>query len=114
MRSLGFLRNTIAGTEDEYGSCWGFGKLYQYPYSGYLVNTAGYNRMYRWHLMHPVRFQQSLKVEIQNQRWEYNTQTPSHDDYISVAFWYLDHPEPVSLVPFIRRTVATRAMVYEK
>ncbi len=102
------------GTEDEYGSCWGFGKLYQYAYSGYLENASGHNRMYRWYLTHPVRFQQSLKVEIQNQHWENKTQTPSRDDYISVAFWYLDHAEPVTLVPFIRRTEASQAMEYEK
>jgi hypothetical protein len=56
------------GTEDEYGSCWGFEHLYSYLYSGYLQMEKGDNRMYRWYVANPVRFQESLKVEIQNQR----------------------------------------------
>jgi hypothetical protein len=75
------------GTEDEYGSCWGFGKPFQSACCGYLENSGGQNRMYRWYLANPVRFQQSLKVEIQNQRYE-KGQIPSRDDYTSVAFWY--------------------------
>jgi hypothetical protein len=102
------------GTEDEYGACWEFGKLYQYPYSGYLENTGGQNRMYRWYLANPVRFQQSLKVEIQNQRNE-KGQVPSRDDYTSIAFWYQEGPHhPVSLQPFAERTAPSRAAEYTK
>ena len=57
------------GTEDEYGSCWGFGGTYSSVSTAATWRTAtGQNRMYRWYLANPVRFQQSLKVEIQNQR----------------------------------------------
>jgi hypothetical protein len=97
------------GTEDEYGACWGFGRLYSYLYSGYLQNENGHNRMYRWYLANPVRFQQSLKVEIQNQRWE-NGQIPSRDDYTSVAFWYQEEPHrSIVLPPFAERTAASLA-----
>ena len=54
------------GTEDEYGSCWGFGSTFCYPYCGYLQNEKGNNLVYRWYLANPVRFRQSLKVEIQD------------------------------------------------
>jgi hypothetical protein len=58
------------GTEDEYGACWGFGNTFSYLDCGYLENDKGKNRMYRFYLANPVRFRESLKVEIQN-----NTQT---------------------------------------
>lgn len=54
------------GTEDEYGSCWGFGAAFSRPYCGYLSDGKGSNRMYRWYLANPVRFQKSLHVEIQD------------------------------------------------
>ena len=100
------------GTEDEYGSCWGFGKPYQSAYSGYLENRDGQNRMYRWYLANPVRFRHSLKVEIQNQRYE-KGQTPSRDDYTSIAFWYQEEPhQAVALQPFVDRTAPSQAVEY--
>jgi hypothetical protein len=102
------------GTEDEYGACWGFGHTYSYLYSGYLENEKGNNRMYRWYLANPVRFQRSLKVEIQNQRWD-NGQIPSRDDYTSVAFWYQEEPHrSFKLQPFGERIGPTRAAEYKK
>ncbi len=101
------------GTEDEYGACWGFERTYSYLYSGYLLNEKGNNRMYRWYLANPVRFQQSLKVEIQNQRYQ-DGQIPSRDDYTSVAFWYQEEPhQAVTLQPFGERTSPTRAAEYK-
>ena len=58
------------GTEDEYGSARGFEHTYSYLYSGYLQMDEGKNRMYRWYLANPVRFQKSLTVDIQNQRFD--------------------------------------------
>ena len=99
------------GTEDEYGSCWCFEHTYSYLYSGYLQMEKGDNRMYRWYLLNPVRFQQSLKVEIQNQ---HNNGTPTAndaDDYTSVAFWYQEEPhQPFTLQPFAERTAPSRAL----
>jgi hypothetical protein len=100
------------GTEDEYGSCWAFGHLYSYPYSGYLQMTEGKNRMYRWYVANPIRFKNSLKVEIQNQRME-GRQVPSRDDYTSVAFWYQQEPHaPIPLASFSERTGGSRAVEY--
>jgi hypothetical protein len=55
--------------------------------AGVLQMEKGDTRMYRWSAANPVRFQQSLKVQIQNQ---HNNGTPTAsdaDDYTSVAFW---------------------------
>jgi hypothetical protein len=105
------------GTEDEYGSCWGFGPLFSYPFSGYIQNEDGHYRMYRWYLNNPVRFQKSLRVTIQNRRFQGNDfrtgQLESGDDYISVAFWYQqDRKDPVPLDVFEKRTAPSRAKNY--
>ena len=101
------------GTEDEYGSCWGFGHTYSYIYSGYIQMEDGKNRMYRWYLANPVRFQKSLDVDIQNQRAAANGQVPSHDEYTSVAFWYQEgaHPAP-PLAPYTERIAPNRSGDY--
>jgi hypothetical protein len=94
------------GTEDEYGSCWGFDHTYSYIYSGYLQMEGGLNRMYRWYLANPVRFQKSLKVEIQNQRAEGGGQVPSRDDYSSVAYWYQEGAHAAPPLPAYAERVA--------
>jgi hypothetical protein len=102
------------GTEDEYGACWGFDHTYSYSYSGYLQNDKGNNRMYRWYLANPVRFQESLKVEIQNQRYE-KGQIPSRDDYTSIAWWYQEDPhQPIALKRFSERIASSEAAEYKK
>lgn len=102
------------GTEDEYGGCWGFEHTYSYVYSGYIQMDDGQNRMYRWYLANPVRFQKSLVVDIQNQRYE-NGQVPSHDDYTSVAFWYQEgaHAAP-ALPPYAERIAPNRSTDYPR
>ena len=101
------------GTEDEYGACWGFGHTYSYLYSGYLQMDGGKNRMYRWYVANPVRFQKSLKVEIQNQRNDKGRQVASWDDYTSVAFWYQEgaHAAP-ALQPYAERIAPNRSPGY--
>jgi hypothetical protein len=98
------------GTEDEYGSCWGFGHTYSYLYSGCLQMEKGDTRMYRWYAPDPVRFQQSLKVQIQNQHNNGAPTTSDADDYTSVAFWYQEEPHQSFTLPsFHERTAPTRA-----
>ena len=101
------------GTEDEYGACWGFGHTFAYLYSGYIQMDEGQNRMYRWYLANPVRFQKSLKVEIQNQRVLNDQQVNSHDDYTSVAYWYQEgaHAAP-PLKPYVERIAPNRSGEY--
>ena len=92
------------GTEDEYGACWGFGNTYSYLYSGYLQNEKGDNRMYRWYLPNPVRFRESLKVEIQNQHDNGTPTTTDADDYTSIAYWYQESPQSGRLAATLRGT----------
>ena len=98
------------GSEDEYGACWGFGNTYSYLYSGYLQNENGANRMYRWYVTNPVRFRDSLKVEIQNQHDNGTPTTTDADDYTSIAYWYQEDPrQAVTLQPFSERMAASKA-----
>ena len=100
-----------AGTEDEYGSCWGMGGAFTRPYCGYLPDGAERHLLYRWYLANPVRFQQSLKVEIQ----DIHDFGPGADDYTSLAFWYQEEPhEPFALQPFAERTAPSKAHEYKK
>ncbi len=103
------------GTEDEYGSCWGFDHKYSYIYSGYIQMDDGLNRMYRWYLANPVRFQKSLKVEIQNQRFAGGKQVPSHDDYTSVAYWYQEGAHAAPPLPaYAERIAPNRSAEYPR
>lgn len=103
------------GTEDEYGACWGFDHTFAYIYSGYIQMDEGANRMYRWYLANPIRFQKSLTVEIQNQRNQQSKQVPSHDDYSSVAYWYQEgaHAAP-ALPPYSERIAPNRSGEYPR
>jgi hypothetical protein len=95
------------GTEDEFGSCWENPnwKIFSSPYCGHILNENGLNRMYRWYVANPVRFQRSLKVEIQNQHKNGVPTTSDADDYTSVAFWYQEGPHKVAALPtFQERT----------
>lgn len=89
------------GTEDEYGSCWEDPnwRTFSSLYCGHPLNENGVNRMYRWYVVNPVRFQQALKVEIQNQHVNGSPTTNDADDYTSVAFWYQDGPQKIALLP---------------
>jgi hypothetical protein len=96
------------GTEDEYGSCWEDPnwRTFSAIYCGHPLNQNGINRMYRWYVANPVRFQKRLKVEIQNQH-ENGTPTTNldSDDYTSLAFWYQDGSQKVARLPsFKERT----------
>lgn len=105
------------GTEDEYGSCWGFGSCFSMSYVGYIQNEKQQYRMYRWYLANPVRFQKSFTAVIQNRRFQGNDfktgQLESGDDFISVAFWYQqDRAEQVLLEDYAKRTAPSRAQNY--
>jgi hypothetical protein len=49
--------------------------------------------MYRWHITDPIRFEQDLKVTIQDLGWRNNGRyLPQQSDIASVAFWYQTEP----------------------
>ena len=98
------------GTEDEYGACWDFGDTFSYLNCGYLQHDKGRNRMYRWYLSNPVRFRESLHVEIQNQHDNGTPTTTDADDYTSVAYWYQDnHRHAVALQAYPQRVAPSKA-----
>jgi hypothetical protein len=96
------------GTEDEYGSCWEDPnwRTFASPYCGHVLNQTGVNRMYRWYVANPVRFQESLKVEIQNQHDNGTPTSSDADDYTSVAFWYQEGARKVVALPTFRERMA--------
>jgi hypothetical protein len=63
-------------------------------------------------LPNPVRFQESLKVEIQDIGGDFG---PGSDDLTSVAFWYQEEPHRTfALQPFAERTAPSRAAEHGK
>ena len=58
------------GTEDYFGGAWGFGDTFSTPFLGYPLWQREDTRvpkhgLYRWHVMDPIRFDQDLKVTMQ-------------------------------------------------
>lgn len=56
------------------------------------------NRVYRWYCSNPIRFQKSLKIEIQNEDW-----VECFNDFTSVSFWYQEGAQGVTLAPLAER-----------
>jgi hypothetical protein len=95
------------GTEDYFNGSYDFeNDKHQYqefttPYSGLslvirpdgLYDSQQRFSLYRWHIMDPVRFEQDLKVTIQDLGWHAGGQyLPLQDDIASTAFWYPTEP----------------------
>lgn len=83
------------GSEDYFNDGWGFRKRtslwFGQPHS--LGGEAGdCGILYRWHVLDPVHFQTSLRVEIEhkgNWAWSEDAWYLERPDYFSsVAFWY--------------------------
>ncbi len=89
------LRGT--GFEDYFGEAWAL-RVTNGSYAGCPLFEGGYvgarASCYRWHIPDPVRFERSLRVEIQHMGvgqnakgdWGNNFERP--DEYSSVGFWY--------------------------
>ena len=103
------------GTEDYILHAWGFNDATSYPYFGVPI-MEGPNRMvgwkmsmYRWHILEPISFNKSLRVEIEDAGWisedEAVKGTPlgfveRNDDFSSVAFWYqTGQPKRYAVLP---------------
>lgn len=95
------------GTEDYFGGAFGWDVNGRYtPYCGLYAGVHQIHEpkggedvqqrfaMYRWHLPDPVRFEQDLKVTIQDLGWRRNglTYLSRNDDFSSVAYWYQTLP----------------------
>jgi len=92
------------GSEDYFNDAWGFREV-DGPYYGVTVaeggGTGARSCAYRWHLVDPVPFQQSLRLEIEHKGWTFNDETDGSvrsgfeeraDHFSSVAFWYQMEP----------------------
>lgn len=108
------------GTEDYFGGAYDWdvnGEYHTYsgPFMGmYQVQKPdGLYRSqqrfshYRWHVMDPIRFEESIRVTIQDLGW-YNDglYMPRRDDMASVAFWYQTLPSPTLPVFLDKETLA--------
>ncbi len=71
------------------------------PYSGLhqVIRGDGHYKvmqrfgMYRWHITDPVRFEQDLKITIQDLGWRYDGRyLPQQSDISSVSYWYQAEP----------------------
>ena len=96
------------GTEDYFNGSYDFENqtTHQYeeftsPYSGLpqVIKPDGLYQsqqrfgLYRWHIPDPVRFENDLRVTIQDLGWrEGKTYLPLMDDIASVAYWYQIEP----------------------
>jgi len=86
------------GTEDYFGDAWGFRK-FNTPYFGVSL-WEGYmpgDRVtaYRWHLLDPVPFKKSLRVQMETRGSVFTEKTkflgqflPREDFVSTVAYWY--------------------------
>ena len=98
------LRGT--GTEDYFCDAWGF-REFTRPFYGVPLfegfSAGNKTSVYRWHILDPIRFRKSLRVEIEH----VGPDTLSGggavgygerpDDFSTVAFWY--QTEPHALFP---------------
>lgn len=94
------------GTEDYFGGSFNWDaegqyRTYSTPYCGMhqVIHPDGVysanhrHAMYRWHIMDPIRFEENLKVTIQDLGWRSEGRyLPRQDDICSVAFWYQTLP----------------------
>ena len=102
------------GTEDYFLMAWGM-SLGLYPYFGCVywspegeIPGTEYC-MYRWHIADPVRFEKSLRFDIEHTGWISADETESgkieghverEDDIATVAFWYQEgQPQRFTTLP---------------
>jgi hypothetical protein len=95
------------GTEDYFGGAWNFehpkGEYgsYSTPFLGLpqIIKQDGLYRsqqrfgMYRWHIQDPIRFEENLRVSIQDLGWRSGKRyLPQQSDIASTVFWYQLEP----------------------
>lgn len=95
------------GTEDYFGGAWNWEQplgtycTYSTPYLGMhqVIKPDGLYRaqqrfgMYRWHVMDPIRFDNDLRVTIQDLGWRSGGRyLPQMSDIAATAFWYQAEP----------------------
>jgi hypothetical protein len=87
------------GTEEIFGGGACPCSEYSGPYSGYHLieneNFAGKNGMYRWYILDPIKFKNSVSMSI-----EHGHANNFENDYTSVVYWYQTEPhKPFTTLP---------------
>ncbi len=96
------------GTEDYFCGSYNFENRNTRQYQEFSTAYAGLHQvvrpdgvyktqerfgMYRWHIMDPIRFENDLKVTIQDLGWRSGGRyLPQQSDIITVAYWYQREP----------------------
>ena len=99
------------GTEDYAGGAWCFAantigapESYSTPFQGYRYYELPARRkawfgtihslhgIYRWHVLDPIRFAETLRVTIQQIGHDGRSYFERADDVASVAYWYQTEP----------------------
>lgn len=88
------------GSEDYFCHAWGMQVSNSYLYNGVSFHQGqlhGFNEkitVYRYHVVDPVIFHESLRVSI-----EHGHANDRSDDYSSTAYWYQTLPHPPLTIP---------------
>ena len=96
------------GTEDYFLGSYNFENRKAHQYQEFSTAYSGLHQvirpdgmyasqqrfgMYRWHIMDPIRFNNNLKVTIQDLGWRSGGRyLPQQSDIITVAYWYQREP----------------------
>jgi hypothetical protein len=96
------------GTEDYFLGSYNFENRAKHQYQEFSTAYTGLHQvirpdgmytsqqrfgLYRWHIMDPVRFDNDLKVTIQDLGWRSGGRyLPQQSDVITVAYWYQREP----------------------
>lgn len=96
------------GTEDYFCGSYNFENSKTKQYQEFSTAFAGMHQvirpnglylsqqafgMYRWHILDPIRFDQDLKVTIQDLGWRHDWRYyPQKSDIASVVYWYQREP----------------------
>ena len=89
------------GQEEYFGQGWGMQDV-RYPYFGTHLFNHGHENwegrwsMYRFHLLDPIPFRESIRVTL-----EHGHNNHRADDYSSTAYWYQKGPCPVPSLPAV-------------
>jgi hypothetical protein len=111
------------GSEDYFCDAWGF-REFMRPFYG-VVLMEGFEfgdrlTVYRWHVPDPIRFQKSLRFEIEHKGSAYDAAGKSvgghserPDHFSSVAFWYQSEPahRPFGRVPPLEDRLVPRTSI---
>ncbi|HEX2035265.1 MAG TPA: glycoside hydrolase family 172 protein [Chloroflexota bacterium] len=93
------------GSEDYFNQAWGM-QEHAFPFNGssiYERRRPGYQTSYRFHLVDPVRFSESIRVTM-----EHGHGNHSANDWASTAYWYQTLPSKPFGIPSVEQRLPIR------